>query len=157
MSYVQSPDEYQNNQRPSWADAPTERGYEAPVASAAPAIPPRYQDEVQAERISARRGRRLGRFGQIVYIALGALEALLIIRFVLKLLAANPGAAFTSFIYGLTQVFVAPFEGVFPSPRTNGSIVEVSTLLAIIVYGLIAWLIVSIIEAMITRRPESMA
>lgn len=109
--------------------------------------------EARDERREARRSRSLGRFGRIIYTVLGALDALLIIRFALKLLAANPFATFTSFIYGVTNVFVAPFEGVFPSPHTQSSVLEVSTLLAIIVYALLAWLIVNLIEALVSRWP----
>jgi hypothetical protein len=95
-----------------------------------------------------------GRLGQVVYVLLGALDALLLIRFALKLLGANPDATFTSFVYGLTEIFVAPFEGVFPVLHSKGSVLELSTLLAIIVYALIAWLIASLIDAIGSRRPR---
>jgi len=85
------------------------------------------------------------RLTQIVYLVFGVIEALIVIRFILKLLAANPDAAFTSFMYQLSGPFVAPFLGVFPSPATQGSVFELSSLLAIIVYMLIAALIVRII------------
>jgi YGGT family protein len=145
MSYVQSPDEYPNNRRRTWPTEPTQPVYPGPAG-------PSY-DEIEARRVAERRRWRIGRAGQIIYILFGVLEALLIIRFALKALGANPDAAFTSFIYGLTQVFVIPFEGVFPSPQTNGNSLEVATLLAIVVYALLAWLIVSVVDALVSRRP----
>jgi len=75
---------------------------------------------------------------QIVWYALGVIEALLLFRFVLKLLAANPDAGFTSFVYGVTQVFAAPFLSVFRVSYVEGSIFEWTTLLAMLVYWLVA-------------------
>ena len=81
---------------------------------------------------------------QIVWYLLGFLEVLLVFRFCLKLLGANPAAGFTSFIYGVTRPFVAPFLNVFHITQVEGSIFEWTTLLAIVVYWLIAWAIIKI-------------
>jgi hypothetical protein len=81
---------------------------------------------------------------QIVWYILGLLEALLAFRFVLKLLAANPSAGFTNFIYNATYVFAAPFLSVFRISRVEGSIFEWTTLLAMVVYWLIAMAIVKL-------------
>ncbi len=75
---------------------------------------------------------------QIVWYVLGLIEALLAFRFVLKLLAANPSAGFTSFIYGVTNVFTAPFTAVFGISYVEGSIFEWTTLLAMLVYWAVA-------------------
>lgn len=81
---------------------------------------------------------------QIVWYILGLLEALLAFRFVLKLLGANSAAGFTSFIYGVTQPFAAPFLSVFKITRVEGSIFEWTTVLAMLVYWLIAMAIVKL-------------
>jgi hypothetical protein len=75
---------------------------------------------------------------QVVWYILGILEILLAFRFVLKLTAANPGAGFTSFIYGVTSIFVSPFLSVFRITRVAGSVFEWTTLLAMFVYWLLA-------------------
>ncbi|MEX2014174.1 MAG: YggT family protein, partial [Parcubacteria group bacterium] len=75
---------------------------------------------------------------QIVWYILGILEALLAFRFVLKFLGANPGAGFTNFIYSSTSLFVAPFQNVFGVSQVDGSIFEWTTLLAMLVYWLVA-------------------
>ncbi len=76
---------------------------------------------------------------QIVWYILGIIEILLAFRFVLKLLGANSSAGFTSFVYGVTYVFAEPFRAVF---RNNtivpGSVFEWTTLLAMVVYWVIA-------------------
>lgn len=74
-----------------------------------------------------------------MWYILGVLEALLAFRFVLKLLGANSGAGFTSFIYTVTYPFMAPFLGVFRiSQITSGSVFEWTALLAMAVYWLVA-------------------
>lgn len=81
---------------------------------------------------------------QIVWYLVGFLEALLLFRFVLKLLSANPGAGFTSFIYGITLPFVAPFLNVFRITRVDVVVFEWTTLLAMLVYWLLALAIVKL-------------
>ncbi len=75
---------------------------------------------------------------QVVWYILGVLEALLLFRFVLKMLGANAQAGFTFFIYGATHIFAAPFLNVFRITQIEGSIWEWTTLLAMLVYGLVA-------------------
>jgi hypothetical protein len=73
-----------------------------------------------------------------VWYILSFLEVLLAFRFVLKLMGANPEAGFTSFIYAITWPFTAPFFAVFSKTTVQGSIFEWTTLLAMLVYWLIA-------------------
>jgi len=75
---------------------------------------------------------------QIVWYILGFIEVILIFRFVLKLLGANPGAGFTDLVYGVTYVFAAPFVNVFHLSSVEGSIFEWTTLLAMFVYWVVA-------------------
>ena len=75
---------------------------------------------------------------QIVWYILGIIEILLLFRFVFKFLGANPNAGFTSFIYGVTYIFAAPFLKVFRLTHVEGSIFEWTTLLAMLVYWIIA-------------------
>lgn len=81
---------------------------------------------------------------QIVWYLLGILEILLAFRFVLKLLGANAAAGFTSFIYGTTYIFTAPFLSVFGISKVSGSIFEWTTLLAMFVYWVIAFGIIKL-------------
>lgn len=89
--------------------------------------------------------------GRIVYLVLSILETLLVIRIFLMLLAANPNAGFSMLIYSLTTPFVLPFQGVFPEPQTHGSVFDLAALLAIIIYPIVAWIILRIVQ--MTRRP----
>lgn len=83
---------------------------------------------------------------QIVWYILGVIEVLLAFRFVLKLLGANPEAGFASFIYAVTYIFTAPFLTVFRVTQVAGSILEWTTLLAALVYPLMAFGIVKLLH-----------
>jgi hypothetical protein len=79
---------------------------------------------------------------QLVYLIFGLIEGLIAIRFVLKALGANSAAGFAEFIYGITNPLVAPFFGLFGNPSSQGSVLEVHSIVALVVYALLAWLIV---------------
>jgi len=79
---------------------------------------------------------------QIIWYLIGLLEVLLAFRFVLKLMGANPEAGFTSFIYGITWPFTSPFLAVFKMTTVQSSIFEWTTLLAMLVYFMVAFAIV---------------
>jgi uncharacterized protein YggT (Ycf19 family) len=96
-----------------------------------------------------------GRLAQVIWLVLGIVEALLIMRVVLKALAANPATWFVQFVYGVTAPLVAPFQGIFPTPATKGSVLELSSLVAIVVYALVAWGIVRLIAILDTRQDRS--
>ena len=78
-----------------------------------------------------------------IYLLLGLIEVLLAIRFVLKALAANAEAGFAQLIYGVTAPLVAPFMGLFGTPQAaTGAVLELHTLIAMVIYALLAWLVV---------------
>jgi hypothetical protein len=75
---------------------------------------------------------------QLVWMVVSLLQTLLAFRFVLKLTGANPDAGFTNFIYSITWPFTTPFHAVFSGTTIQGSVFEWTTLLAMLVYWLIA-------------------
>lgn len=87
---------------------------------------------------------------KMIYWILALLETLLAFRLLLKLLGANTGSLFVSFIYSVSQAFVMPFTGVFRSPAAQGietqSVLEPATLIAMIVYALIAYGIIKLVD-----------
>jgi hypothetical protein len=85
---------------------------------------------------------------------LGALEALLGLRLVLKLLAANPGNPFASLIYALSDIFVWPFVGLTITPSAAGIVVEIHTVIAMIVYAVLGWLFISFVRLLLFRRTD---
>jgi hypothetical protein len=81
---------------------------------------------------------------QIVWYILGFVETLLLFRFILKLLGANPDAGFSALIYAITYIFAAPFLNVFSVSYVAGSIFEWTTLLAMGVYWIVAFGIIKL-------------
>ncbi len=89
--------------------------------------------------------RPLYRGTQIIWYILDVVEILLLFRFILKLLDANPGSGFVNFVYSVSYIFAAPFMNVFRISQIAGSTFEWTSLLAMVVYWIIAWGIVRLI------------
>jgi uncharacterized protein YggT (Ycf19 family) len=88
-------------------------------------------------------GRRLAahRVTQLIYWVFVLIEGLIAIRLILKALGANPTAGFAQFIYGITAPLVAPFMGLFGNPAYQNNVLELSSIVALVVYALVAWLL----------------
>lgn len=93
---------------------------------------------------NARRANIRGRITGITYFILGVLEAILLLRLLFRLLAANEASSFVIFIYNLSHIFVGPFNGIFNDQALGRSVFEISTLIAMLIYALLAWGIVSL-------------
>lgn len=92
----------------------------------------------------------LYRATRVIWYVFYVLEALLLFRFILKLLGANAAAGFTDFIYTLSSFPLAPFRLVFGTDSIGGSMFEWSTLLAMLVYWAATW---GIIKLIVMIRP----
>lgn len=92
----------------------------------------------------------------LIYFFFGVLDILLAFRLVLKLMGANVGSAFVSAVYGITGLFIMPFEGIFSRWSGQGiettAILEPSTLVALFVYPALAWGIVKLIKVLSGER-----
>lgn len=87
------------------------------------------------------------RITAIIFIII---EVILAFRLVLKLLGANAENIFVKFIYGVSQVFVGVFQGIFSDASTEGlettAVFEPGTVIAMIVIAIIAWIVMKLIE-----------
>ncbi len=89
---------------------------------------------------------------RVVWFIAGTLATLLAFRFFLILFGANSVNPFTNFIYAVTYPFAAPFFGIFSYTQEYGiARFEASTLLAILVYLLIA---LGIVKLITIRQPQ---
>lgn len=86
--------------------------------------------------------RPMYRATQIVWYVAGLIEVVLALRFVLRLIGANPNAGFVEFIYAIAGPFVAPFNNIVRNARIEGSVFDWNTLIAMAVYWIAAWAIV---------------
>ncbi len=83
---------------------------------------------------------------RVIYYILGVLEVILLLRFLFRLLGANAGNGFVAFLYNLSYVFAAPFLGIFTNPGQGNNVFEITTLIAMLIYALIAWGLVSLVR-----------
>ena len=111
--------------------------------------------EVQTTQKEPERERRFFTFKatQLVWLLFGILETLLALRFGLKLIGANPDSPIAVLIYGFTSLFLFPFTGLTGTPAAGGMVLEISTVIAMVVYALIGWALERIIW-LIFYRPR---
>ena len=97
--------------------------------------------EVRTSQSEPEREQRIFSFKltQLVWLLFGVLEALIVLRIGLKLIGANPESPIVALIYGLTFLFLFPFEGLVASPTAGSMVLELSSMFAMLIYGLIAW------------------
>jgi hypothetical protein len=97
--------------------------------------------EVRTSQSEPEREQRIFSFKatQLIWLLFGILEALIALRIGLKLIGANPDSPIVALIYGFTYLFLFPFEGLIGSPTTGRMVLELSSMFAMLIYGLIAW------------------
>jgi len=116
---------------------------------------PGYAATEQVTRdVAAERRQTWSMVNRIMWSAVGLLEILLGLRFVLKLIAANPASGFAALIYGITAPFIAPFALLVGTPTSGGIILEVTTLIAMTIYALIFWGITHVLQ-IVADRPSA--
>jgi hypothetical protein len=93
----------------------------------------------------------LARLLRISWFLVGLLDAVLALRFVLSLLAANERNDFAAAIYGLTALFVGPFRTLFATPTSGGSSLELYTLVAVLIFFVAWWAVVRKIGVVLDR------
>jgi hypothetical protein len=98
------------------------------------------EDEYQA------RLNLINRVDSVIYFLVAALETLLALRFVFRAFGADPNNGIVNLIYTLSNPFVVAFNGIFSDQAMGrGSVLEISTLLAMVMYALLTWGLVSLI------------
>jgi uncharacterized protein YggT (Ycf19 family) len=88
---------------------------------------------------------------RVVTLLFTVLEVVLLVRFGLKLLGANPQQPLVNGLYAITEPLVRPFQGIWP--QTNTPVVfDLPALLAIVFLFLIAALVVALVRAIAGNR-----
>lgn len=88
----------------------------------------------------------LAKATQLVWLVFGVIEGLIALRFVLRLIGANPQNSFANLVYSLSAVFVGPFLTLTVSPAAGKIVLEIPSLIAMAVYALVGWAIVRILR-----------
>ena len=116
---------------------------------------PGYAATEQVTRdVAAERRLRLALVTRIIWAGLGLLEILLGLRLALKVIGANADSGFAAFIYGITKPFLAPFTALVGTPSSGGTVVEVTTLIAMAVYALLFRVIIRVVR-IAANRPSA--
>ncbi len=88
--------------------------------------------------------RLLRELGQAI---IGLVETLLVFRLVLKLLGANPQAAFVGWVYETTEPLLNPFSPAFPAPTVQGQFtLEFTTVFALFIYAFVGYLLGEVLD-----------
>jgi len=106
--------------------------------------PLEIKETVVQEQVLARKssGAMLAR---LVWLVMGFIQSVIAIRIILKLIAANPANAFVNLIYSLSEIFVLPFASIIQNPAFNDVVLEVTSMIAVIVYLLVAYGLVELV------------
>jgi uncharacterized protein YggT (Ycf19 family) len=97
---------------------------------------------------------------RFVMLLFGILQGLLILRIILLLLIANSNNDVVSLILGITDPFVAPFQGMFQLDRVtadSGSMLDVAAIVALVGWTLLEALILAVLSLGARRGEDATA
>lgn len=94
---------------------------------------------------------------QMIWLLVGLLEAAIALRVVFKLIGVNASNSFATLLYSVTDLFVAPFASLTGAPAAGGMVLEISSIIAMIVYLLIGWAMERIVYVLFYRPRGSVS
>lgn len=80
----------------------------------------------------------------LVNIVVAIIDFLLLLRFVFKFFVVNAGTPFVAWIYRTSAPLANPFARILPDLKLGEFVVDFATLVALIVYALIGYLILQV-------------
>ena len=113
--------------------------------------------EVRTAQREPNREQRLFTFKAtyVIWLLLVMLEGMIALRIGLKLIGANPDSPVAALIYGFTNLFLFPFAGLTRTPAAGGMVLEISSLIAMVVYALAGWAFERIVWVIFYRPREA--
>jgi YggT family protein len=109
--------------------------------------------EVRTTTHEAGQEQRFATFkaAQLIWLGLGILEAAIALRVMFKMIGVNAANPFAALLYNVTNLFVAPFASLTGAPAAGGMVLEISSIIAMVVYLLIAWAFERIVYVLFYR------
>jgi TctA family transporter len=108
-----------------------------------PAVVPGTSTNQVVERteVSPSGGEMLRR---VVTLIFGIIQAFIVLRIVLLLLNAREGNDIVAFILNVSQIFVAPFIGIFQRDAlaAGGSVLDIAAIAALVGWTILEWIII---------------
>jgi hypothetical protein len=85
---------------------------------------------------------------RVVVLIFGIIQVLIVLRIVLLLLDAREGNGIVSFILNASQVFVAPFNGIFNTDalKSGGSILDIAAVAALVGWTILEAIVLWIVQ-----------
>ena len=129
--------------------------YERRVVTRSEEVPgytaPATGQVVETAEVSPSGGEQLRR---LVVLVFGIIQVLIVLRIVLLLLNAREGNDLVQFILNTSQVFVAPFEGIFNTDnlRASGSILDIAAVAALVGWTVLEWIVLWAVN-LLRREP----
>lgn len=120
-------------------DAPTQQVVKT-TKVVTPGVQPEHPQKVFNKK------KTIFRFYQVIWYVLVVIEVLIALRVILKIIGANPASGFVNLVYSITDMLVLPFQGIVRTTVSGNSIVEWSSVIAAIIYLLIAWGLVYLLQ-----------
>ncbi len=103
------------------------------------------QREVVTEDVAESHRQTLTWISGLIWFAFGVLEALIGLRVIFRLIGANPQNPFANFIYNSSRLYLVPFASLTANPAVDGLVLEITSMMAMVIYALIAWGIVRLL------------
>jgi len=96
----------------------------------------------------------IGKLNDFLLWFLMVLEVTLFVRFVFRLIAADPRNMFAGFLYALTEIVLLPFSNIVKTPSLVNWAFEWPTLIAMGIYALIFIAVRSFLRLLISTPKE---
>ena len=87
----------------------------------------------------------------LVYIITVAVESILLFRAVFKLFGASATTVIVEWLYKVTEPLIQPFQSIFHVSYIGKYLIEWSTIVALIVVGVISFLLTELINLLTVR------
>jgi hypothetical protein len=115
-------------------------------------MPPASTNEVVETAAVAPSGGEMLR--RLVVLVFGIIQVLIVLRIVLLLLNAREGNALVQFILDASQIFVAPFVGIFNTDamQANGSVLDIAAIAALVGWTVLEWIVLWAVN-LLRREP----
>jgi uncharacterized protein YggT (Ycf19 family) len=140
-----------------------QQGYAAPTAPQPVTETPQPLEPIEDYRNLGENRKKamtvrfaIGKFNDYLFWFLWVLETVLAIRFLLKMIGADPNNPFAGFLYALTSVPLLPFMNIVGSPSINppNQSFEFSTLIAMGIYFLLFYALRRFIRLLVSNPEE---
>lgn len=144
-SFPDDPTSVQSRQMEDLQPKPTPQASPQPVVETIP------EEEAAVRQEEARTVRyAIGKLNDFIQWFVTVLEVLLALRFLFKLIGADPNNLFAGFLYALTTIVLVPFASIVHAPDRF----EWSTLIAMAIYWLLFWAVRRFLSILISSPEE---